>query len=86
MTVGVYLTLQVDVAPAPARAHCLSKVPVLFVWRLKVPEGAMAFPGEVSVTVTVHVDGLPRVMVPHEIEDVVARTVTTMLVVVLGLG
>ena len=66
--------------------HGLSKVPVLFVCRLKLPEGARAFPGEVSVTATVHVDGLPRVVVPHEIEVVVVRTVTTMLVVVPGLA
>ncbi len=78
--------MQVDVALVPERVHCLSKVPVLFVCRLKLPEGAMADPGEVSVTATVHVDGLPRVVVPHEIEVVVARTVTPTLVVVPGLA
>jgi hypothetical protein len=74
----------VDATPVPARVHCLSKVPVLFVCRLKVPDGTIVFPGDVSVTVTVHVEGLPRVVVPHEIEDVVVRTVTKMLVVVPG--
>lgn len=86
MTVGVYATMQVDVAPVPARVHGLSKVPVLFVCRLKVPDGAMALPGEVSVVVTVQVDGLPSVVVPHEIEVAVARTLTAMLVAVPGLG
>ncbi len=78
--------MQVEVAPVPARVHCLSKVPVLFVCRLKVPEGAIPVPEDVSVTVTVHVDGFPRVVVPHEIEVVVARRLTTMLVVVPGLA
>ena len=78
--------MHVDVALVPARVHCLSKLPVLFVCRLKVPEGRIEFPGEVSVTATVHVDGLPRVVVPHEIEVEVARTVTAMLVVVPGLA
>ena len=78
--------MQVDVAPVPVRVQGLSKVPVLFVCRSKVPDGAMTLPGEVSVVVTVQADGLPRVGVPHDIEVVVARVVTAMLVAAPGLG
>lgn len=84
--VGVYVTEQLDDWDVPASVHGLLKVPVLFVWSANVPEGVMVVPGDVSVTITVHVDGFPSVVDPQEIVVVVIRAPTAMLVEDVGLA
>jgi len=78
--------VEVHVADAvvPARVHVV-KDPVTPVWlRPTVPVGVMNVPGEVSVTVTVQVDPWPITTgVVQETVVVVARALTTMLVVPL---
>jgi hypothetical protein len=76
--------VQVAEAVVPARAQDPPKLPVLLVARAKVPEGVMAVPGEVSVTVTLQVDDCP--MFTGEVQLIVVevtRLLTTMLVVPL---
>ncbi len=52
MTVGVYVTEQVPLA----RVHVVElKVPVPVLANVTVPPGTIAVPGDVSVTVAVHV-------------------------------
>jgi len=78
--------VEVHVADAvvPASVQVV-KVPVTPVWlRPTVPVGVMNVPGEVSVTVTVHVEPwLITTGVVHDTVVVVARRLTTMLVVPL---
>ena len=80
------MKVEVHVADAvvPASVQVV-KVPVTPVWlRPTVPVGVMNVPGEVSVTVTVHVEPwLITTGVVHDTVVVVARRLTTMLVVPL---
>ena len=76
--------LHVAEAVVPARVHVV-KVPVTPVSdRATVPVGVIAVPGEVSVTVTLHVE--PWLITTGVVQltvVVVARLLTTMLVVPL---
>ena len=76
--------MHVAEAVVPARVQVV-KDPVTPVWlKATVPVGVIAVPGEVSVTVTVHVDPwLITTGVVQLMAVVVARVVTTMLVVPL---
>jgi len=80
----VNVEVQVADAVVPARAQVV-KVPVTPVsLRATVPVGVRKVPGEVSVTVTVHVEPwLTATGVVHETVVVVARLFTTILVVPL---
>jgi len=75
---------QVADAVVPARVQVVN-VPVTPVSEsATVPVGVMKVPGEVSVTVTLHVEPwLMTTGVVHDTVVVVARTLTTMLVVPL---
>jgi len=55
------VTWQVALAPDPERVHAPPgpNVPVLLLVKVTEPLGVTAVPGEVSVTVAVHVVGLP---------------------------
>jgi len=46
------------VAPVPASAQLWSKLPELLVARAKLPLGVIGVPGEVSIVVTVHDEGV----------------------------
>jgi len=80
----VKVEVQVADAVVPANVHVV-KVPVTPVSvRATVPDGVMNVPGEVSATVTVHVE--PWLTTTGVVQDtvvVVARLLTTMLVVPL---
>ncbi len=79
-TVGVYITEHVAVAPVPERSQVPVNEPELFDDIATVPVGVIAVPGEVSVTVTVQVDGLPTVTgVVHTGVTDTSRSVTMML-------
>jgi hypothetical protein len=66
----------------PDSVHAPLNVPVWLVARLTVPVGVMNVPGEVSVTVTLHVAGDPIVTDAVQLILVeVALGLTTMLVV-----
>jgi hypothetical protein len=80
--VGVYVTLHVAEAVVPDSVHAPLKVPVLLVARPTVPAGVMKAPGEMSVTVTVHVDAVATVTGDEQLMLVVVDLgLTTMLAV-----
>jgi hypothetical protein len=81
---AVKVEVQVADAVVPARVHVV-KAPVTPVWEsATVPVGVMNAPGELSVTVTVQVEPWPITTgVVHDTVVVVARGLTTMLVVPL---
>jgi hypothetical protein len=75
---GVYVTEQVAVALLPARVQAVSEnVPAPPVNQCTVPPGVIATPGDVSVTVAVHVEAEPTwTGVPQVTEVVVCRWLT----------
>lgn len=80
--VGVYVTVHVAVAPVPDNVQVPVNVPTPLVVNVMVPVGVITVPGEVSVTVTVHVVGwlMATVEGVQVIDVVVLRFVTVMLV------
>ncbi len=67
-------------APVPPRVHVVN-VPVPLLPRVRVPDGAIAVPGEVSVTVTVQlVELLTTIVVGWQ--DIVVVVVLTVTVIV----
>jgi hypothetical protein len=69
-------------AVVPDSVHAPLKVPVLLVARPTVPAGVMNVPGDVSVTVTLHVDAVAMVTGDAQLMlVVVVLGLTTMLVV-----
>ena len=81
---AVKVEVHVAEAVVPARVQVV-KEPVTPVWlNVTVPVGVIAVPGEVSVTVTLHVEPwLITTGVVQETVVLVARVLTTMLVVPL---
>ena len=81
---GVNVEVQVAEAVVPAKVQVV-KDPVTPVWlRATVPVGVIAVPGEVSVTVTLHVEPwFATTGVVHDTVVVVVLGLTTMLVVPL---
>ncbi len=77
MTVGVYVTEHVAIAPVPPNVQVVN-VPVPLLVKLTEPPGVMAVPGEVSVIVTLQLVTLLTTMVDgwQEMVVVVLRTVT----------
>jgi hypothetical protein len=76
--------LHVAEAVVPDSVHAPPKVPVWLVARLTVPVGVMNVPGEVSVTVTLHVAADPIVTDAVQLILVeVALGLTTILAVPL---
>ena len=74
-------------AVVPERVHVPANVPAPFVVNVTTPVGVMNEPGELSVTVTVHVTGTP--MVAEEAQDREEDsdlTFTFTVVVALGLA
>lgn len=78
----MYVTEQVADVPVPLRVHGEPvKVPVLLVAKLTVPDGVLAVPTSVSVTVTPHVAATPTLPVAGQLTTVlVARRLTVTLV------
>ncbi len=77
------MTVHVATAPLPPNVHALN-VPVPLLVKVTLPPGVIAVPGEESVTVTLQVDPwLITTGVAHDTVVVVARGLTTMLVVPL---
>jgi hypothetical protein len=84
VVVGVKVEVQVAEAVVPDRVHVVN-VPVTPVSLIAtVPVGVMKVPAEVSVTVTLQVDGeLTFTGVVHDTVVVVVRLLTTILAVPL---
>jgi len=75
------VTEHVAVAPVPDKVQGdPTKVPVLLVVKVTVPVGVLAVPGDVSVTVAVHVPACPVLSVAGQASVVVvARLLTVTL-------
>ena len=60
----------------PESRQLLPNVPVALVVRAKLPVGVTGFPGELSVTVTLHVDVWPKLT--GEVQVIVVDVVLTL--------
>jgi hypothetical protein len=74
--------LHVAEAVVPDSVHVPPKVPVWLVARPTVPVGVMKVPGELSVTVTLHVDKDPTLMGEVQLILVVVDLGLTVILVV----
>lgn len=84
---GVYVTEHDAAAVVPARVQGPVKVPLPLVVSVTVPVGVLYVPGELSVTVTVHVTASP--IIADEAQDIVediVRTFTFTVAVAFGLA
>ena len=77
LTVGVYATVQLALAPIPVSVQLSVADFGPFTWIVTTPVGVIAVPPLVSVTVTVHEIGVPSVAVfGHESEIDTLRRLT----------
>jgi len=84
---GVYVVEQDAEAVVPVKVHDPPNVPAPFVVKATTPVGVTNVPGELSVTVTVQVTGIPMTAdEAHESEEERDLTFTFTVAVALGLA